>query len=323
MRAINSVILKRLYFIDNKFRKSRFVKTSMLADEYQVSEKTIYRDIEFLKSEFDAPIQYDIKEKSFYYTKPFKLSVFDFTVNELYNLAVIRELIKSFRSNPYATGQKTLFKKLAMSFGDEINGQIQNVKEKISFKFKPERKIDDKIFSILEKALFEEITVSIDYFSIDKNITGQRKIDPYHLRNYEGNWYLIGYNHDLKKVRVMAVNRIKKIKLTNQYFDVPETFNIRDYFKDSTGNRRSSKLYYVILEVKSVFVNQILETKIHPSQKIKQLENGNTQITLIVNELTEIKNLVLANAANVRIINPPELIELALKDSKTILKNHT
>ncbi|MEZ4689311.1 MAG: hypothetical protein R3A12_03675 [Ignavibacteria bacterium] len=38
-------------------------------------------------------------------TKPFRLNAFDFTITELYNLAVIRELIRSNKYNPYKTGQ--------------------------------------------------------------------------------------------------------------------------------------------------------------------------------------------------------------------------
>ncbi|MEZ4821797.1 MAG: WYL domain-containing protein [Ignavibacteria bacterium] len=195
MKAVNKVILSRLSFIDNSIQKNKYVKTAELAREYEVSEKTIYRDIQYMKDYFDAPIEYDSNRKSYHYTKPFRLNAFDFTITELYNLAVIRELIRSNKYNPYKTGQKSLFNKLFQSFGDEILNEVRKVKEKVSFNFKPVRKLDEKLFKAIEDALFNERTIKIEYFMVDKNESNKRTIDPYHLRNYEGDWYLIGYNH--------------------------------------------------------------------------------------------------------------------------------
>lgn len=319
---INSTILKRLAFIDKRFQGRNYVKTSSLANDYEVSEKTIYRDLELLKSEFDAPIEYDSNRKSFHYTKPFKLSSFDFTINELYNLAIIRELIKSSDSNPFKTGQKSLFNKIVLKFDDDIKKQIQTVSEKISFNFKPARKLNEKIFKVIERALLEERTVRIIYFNPEENSESERTVDPYHLRNYEGDWYLIGYNHLRQKVRIMAVNRIRKIILTNNYFDIPESFNVKEYFKDSFRKRRTSKLYEVKIEVYRKYISQLMESKIHSSQKIQKLRNGNIIIRITVNDLLEIKDWILTNSKKIKLNSPRILIDQILNDAQDIISKY-
>jgi len=320
MKNINSVMLKRISYLVRQFRTRKLVKASSVAKDYEVSEKTIYRDLELLKTEYAAPIEYDFKTKSYFYSKPFKLNAFDFTINELYNLAIIRELVKSSDSNPFKTGQKSIFNKLVMSFGDDIKNQIRTVSEKVSFKFKPVRKLDDKVFKAIEKALFEERTINIDYFMLDENRNNQRTIDPYHLKNFEGNWYLIGYNHSKNKIRIMAMNRIKKVTLSNKYFDIPEEFDIKKYFKDSFANRRTSKMYNVEIVIKQEFINQILESKIHPSQKLIELANGDMSVSLKVNELLEIKNWILSKGSKIFVQSPPELIKMITKEAASILK---
>ncbi|MCB0728334.1 MAG: WYL domain-containing protein [Ignavibacteriae bacterium] len=322
MKAVNKVILSRLSFIDNSIQKNKYVKTTELAREYEVSEKTIYRDIQYMKDYFDAPIEYDSNRKSYHYTKPFRLNAFDFTITELYNLAVIRELIRSNKYNPYKTGQKSLFNKLFQSFGDEILNEVRKVKEKVSFNFKPVRKLDEKLFKAIEDALFNERTIKIEYFMVDKNESNKRTIDPYHLRNYEGDWYLIGYNHEKKKVRIMAVNRILKVKKTDFDFDIPDTFKVKDYFKDSFRKRRTSKIYDINLEIKKQYAAQLLESEIHSSQKLKNLPNGNIRVTFKVNDLLEIKEWILTKEAKVIVKSPPELIKMVKKDAEAILKSY-
>lgn len=322
MKPLNKVMLNRLSFIDNCFQKNKYVNTSYLAKEYQVSTRTISRDIEYLKDNYDAPIEYDPAFKAYHYTKPFRLKSFDFSIGELYNLAVIRELIKSNKSNPFKSGQQSVYRKLLQSFGDDISDQMTSVKEKISFSFKPARKINEKVFRIIEEALFNERTIEIKYFMVDKNESNERTIDPYHLRNYEGDWYLIGYNHTKDQIRIMAVNRITNVRLTNKYFDAPETFNVKNYFKDSFRKRRSSEIFSIKLEIKKQFTAQMVESEIHSSQILKKLPDGIIQVEFKANDLLEIKEWVLTKEAKVIVKSPPELIQLIKKDAEAILKSY-
>ena len=118
----------------------------------------------------------------------------------------------------------------------------------------------------------------------------------------------------------MAMNRIKEVKLTNQFFTLPGNFNIKEYFKDSFGKRRTSKIHNVNLEIKQIYINQILEKEIHPSQKLKRLESGNMLVSIKVNELSEIKNWILSMGSKVIVKSPPELSEMVIKDVESVLK---
>lgn len=323
MNKINLNIFQKLSEIDKYFTNGKYVKSSILAKEFEKDIKTIYRYLDTMKVNFNAPIEYDFKRKAFHYTKAFTLKEFELSAAELYDLAVIFELVKSYDHNPYKPGQKSLFNKIRTAYGDEINDQITDVKEKISFKFSPVKKYDEKIFKIIENALFNESTIEINYIKTDPDNGVKRTIDPYHLRNFNGDWYLIGYEHNRKRVRVTAVNRIASVKLINKCFDIPADFDVKEYFKFSFGKRRSSKPIKIILEIKKEFVNIYKEREIHTSQKLKNLANGNMQVTLILNELTEIKDWLLKEGTRIRVTSPPELIRLITKDAEDILKQYT
>lgn len=319
MNKINLNIFQIISDIDRCFANGRYVKSSMLADKFEKETKTIYRYLDTMKEKYNAPIEYDFKRKAFHYTKTFQLKEFELSAAELYDLAVIFELVKSYDHNPYKTGQKSLLNKIRTTYGDEINNQILDVKEKISFRFNPVKKYDEKIFKKIENALLDERTIEINYIKTDRENAVKRTVDPYHLRNFNGDWYLIGYEHNRKKVRVSAVNRIATVKLTNRHFEIPGNFNVKEYFKFSFGKRRSSKPIKTELEIKKEFVNIYKEREIHSSQEIKILRNGNMRVNLLINDLTEIKEWLMKEGTRIQVISPPELIRMIRKDAEDML----
>ncbi|MBK7159507.1 MAG: HTH domain-containing protein [Ignavibacteria bacterium] len=77
MKKISLHVFDRLVKIDGCFAKGRYVKSSDLSRKCNVSDRTIYRDLEILKEVYNAPLEYDFKRKSFHYTKVFQLKTFD------------------------------------------------------------------------------------------------------------------------------------------------------------------------------------------------------------------------------------------------------
>jgi predicted DNA-binding transcriptional regulator YafY len=59
----------RLLFIDQKIRQGRYPNCSSLAQEWEVSRKTIQRDIEYMRYQLDAPLEYSAKHRGYMYTE--------------------------------------------------------------------------------------------------------------------------------------------------------------------------------------------------------------------------------------------------------------
>lgn len=322
MQNLNMVILKRLVFIDKKINQSKYVKTKSIAKDYEVSEKTIYRDLQLMKEEFNAPVRYDTKRKSYYYESKFSLNPFNFTQTELHALAVLREMLKRINSNPYKSFHKTLFEKLKLSFGNDILEQIDIVKNKISFRFNSTGRVEPEIFNRIENALFEERRIEVFYLKPGNKIPEKRFIDPYHLRNFEGNWYLVGFDHERKKVRMLNAGRIVKLNLTNHYFEVPDDFDIDKYFEYSFANRRTSEVHKVILEINDDKTEEILEKGINVPYKITGLKNGNKRVEFEVNEFKDLADWIIRHDKGIKVIKPAELIKLLKSRAAFIISTY-
>lgn len=85
--------------------------------------------------------------------------------------------------------------------------------------------IDNKVYSVIEKAFSQLKTIEIEYFNMESAEFSKRKLDVY----YKSRRYVIGYCHLRKEIRKFRTSRISSAKLTNNNFKIPEDFDKNKY----------------------------------------------------------------------------------------------
>jgi proteasome accessory factor C len=87
--------------------------------------------------------------------------------------------------------------------------------------------------SKIETAISRRKTIEFTYYTMERDDTAKRKVDPYHLVFRSGQFYLIGYSHERDAVRVFRLSRIQdKVGYATKAehdFSPPEDFDRRDY----------------------------------------------------------------------------------------------
>ena len=85
----------------------------------------------------------------------------------------------------------------------------------------------------IETAIFRQKTITFEYFTIERDETGARKVDPYHLLFRDGQFYLLGHSHERDAIRVFRLSRIQgKVAYATKAerdFRRPEDFDPRVY----------------------------------------------------------------------------------------------
>jgi proteasome accessory factor BC len=61
----------------------------------------------------------------------------------------------------------------------------------------------------VETAIFRNKTIVFDYYTMERDEVGSRRVDPYHLLFQGGQFYLLGYAHERKAIRVFRLSRIR------------------------------------------------------------------------------------------------------------------
>ncbi|MCW3039746.1 MAG: hypothetical protein JWM31_1651 [Solirubrobacterales bacterium] len=87
----------------------------------------------------------------------------------------------------------------------------------------------------VETAIFRGKTITFDYYTMQRDDTGARKVDPYHLLFQGGQFYLLGHSHERGALRVFRLSRMRgKVAYATKAehdFKRPDTsvFDPRDY----------------------------------------------------------------------------------------------
>jgi proteasome accessory factor BC len=85
----------------------------------------------------------------------------------------------------------------------------------------------------VETAIFRNKTIVFDYYTMERDEVSTRRVDPYHLLFQGGQFYLLGYAHERKEIRVFRLSRIRgKVSYATKAehdFHRPEDFDPRAY----------------------------------------------------------------------------------------------
>src|SRR5476649_1651612 len=85
----------------------------------------------------------------------------------------------------------------------------------------------------VETAIFRNKTITFDYYTMERDEVGARRVDPYHLLFQGGQFYLLGHSHERKAIRVFRLSRIRgKVSYATKAehdFRRPADFDPRSY----------------------------------------------------------------------------------------------
>jgi predicted DNA-binding transcriptional regulator YafY len=197
----------RLLLILNLLRSRRNLKASNLAKECEVSERTIFRDIQAL-SEARVPIYFDYGYKLL--TDAF-LPPLNFTVDELLTLYIglNSEPIRSVEC--LRKSAKQALAKLESLIPEKIRADYKKAKGCITVQpaKKPSREGVTLIFELLKQAIWSEKKIKLGYVSAQSS--KHIELVPKTLLLRKENWYLAGLIR--RKIRYFRLDMIKNVSL--------------------------------------------------------------------------------------------------------------
>ena len=173
-------------------------------------------------------------------------------------------------------------------------------------------KADLKIFGKLAEALLQRQEIGFHYRKLGAEAAEARRIQPYHLGEVDGCWYVIGMDLDRGALRTFALPRLTRLKIGKTQFELPEDFDGTSYLRHSFGvwtGADDEELHIVRVELKDYAARMAQERRWHPTQELKVLNNAGTRVELCfhVSRLEEMVRWVLSWGSKAKVLGPPEL----------------
>lgn len=217
------------------------------------------------------------KKKRWRFVKGTMNSLITFTADDFANLEYLKGL--SNDENKQKELDELISKIKALTPQKNARGletDIEAILESEGFAVRqyPRIKTDGKTMELLRNALlsFKKIRFSYKKGEIIKTVT----LNPYGIIISE-KYYLLGYNGCVNDLRLYKVDKISDLTLLDEYFEKDENFSLTEYCNNSFGIYQETPID-ITLEFDKMVKDDVLNYHFHPTQKMKELENGNIQV---------------------------------------------
>jgi len=317
---------RRLLFIDKKLREGTFPNCVNLAREWEVSEKTIQRDLDYLRNELAAPIAYDPLRHGYCYTEPsYALPAISVSESDLFSICVVRTLLSQYRNTPLYEKLSSVLHKIAESLPDQTKVNPSWMTDRILVFPEPVTQVRSSVWDTLAKAIRDNHRVALRHAAPAPAAapSEERTVDPYYLVSYKGEWYLSAYCHQRQAIRTFGVSRISEVRQLDNTFTLPADMTPLKMFGDRFGIIWKPAFQNVRIRFSPVLAPYIRERQWHPAQRIRESKDGGLVLEFKTNHLNEVKDWVLSWGAGAEILAPPLLVEKITQDLKAALKNYT
>ncbi len=309
--------------IHQSLQSGKFPNATTLARELEVSTKSIHRDIEFMRDRLNLPIEYDAAHFGYNYIgEVSSFPTMQITEGELFALVVAEKALQQYRGTSFEKPLLSAIKKMEQALPDTISLNLADIEQTISFRTRAEQILDLKIFDVLAKAAARREQIELAYRKPGQTKPEARIVDPYHLANINGEWYLFAYDHARKDIRTFAPARIKSVKPTGKTFERPQKFSLEKRLRDSFGVHSGQGEHEVVIRFNPRAADYVREKKWHESQQLRELKNGGVELRLKLSSLMEIERWALSWGGDAKVLKPRELAEAVRQSAKRILQSN-
>jgi proteasome accessory factor B len=299
----------------------KFPNATALAGELEVSTKSIHRDLEFMRDRLQLPLAWDQARFGYYYTEEVShFPTLQITEGELLALVIAEKALQQYRGTSFEKPLVSAIRKMEQSLPDTISVSLAEVEKTISFRTRAEPVLNLKVFDVLARATAARAQLELIYRKAGQPRGEQRVVDPYHLANINGEWFLFAYDHLRKDIRTFVPARIQALKRTGKTFDPPQRFSLERRLRDSFGVRSGQGAHDVVIRFTPHVADYIREKKWHQSQKLRELKGGGVELGFALSSLEEIERWILGWGGHAVVIKPPELAASLRQAAQRILR---
>ena len=216
-------------------RQRPCTKQSLLDKLEGIDERTLRRLLELMRDDLHAPIEYDRALQTYKYTNlTFVVPNVQLDEDEMHALATAVQAIRPVMPPSLSKRLDKLLAKLLDALPESQREDVRRAQGRVEFVPAPVLSKGAQWFEPLHQAIVGRHSVDMTYYVQTKEQETQRRFDPYYLRNYQGAWYVAGYDHLTRHWPILKLARIRALSVCDDFYDV-RPFSAAEYFKNSLG----------------------------------------------------------------------------------------
>jgi len=271
--------LERMQRLHDLLMNEKPVNCQQLGREFEVSYKTIQRDLDFMRDRLNLPIAYDATRYTFRYTETVEaFPLLQVSEGEILALFVAQKVLAQYRGTPFEKTLASAFQKLTGALKEEVSFNLGEWGADYSFRVTGASAADVETFRLLAKAIVQRQEVSFSYRS-------------------------------LRASTPETLARIRVPKPSGRTFDRPRNFSAAKELKSGFGVFGGTGRHSVRIRFDAFAARLVRERDWHPSQKIRELRSGEIELEMTLGALEEIERWILSWGEHAKVLGPKTLAD--------------
>jgi predicted DNA-binding transcriptional regulator YafY len=302
--------IKRLEILDELLSRRRFTLDELLSHlnsrisdgTETINKRTLFRDINYLMEEKNAPIHRPGKwDNCYYYTEKFSLKTLPLDEEDVSYLKKAVEILKQVDDFKMLEEIDAIVHKLEnrMYTVDPVVPAVQFERHTAS--------AGQEYFDDLYDAIVSKSPLNIGYQPYLQHHALSRLVHPYLLKEYRNRWFLLGREGGEKRVSVFALDRIRSIRNADAPFVENDLFELETYFNHLIGVSvpYGSTPEKIQIKVFKALAPYIKSKPIHHNQVlVNEYKDGSLRIELDLIINYEFKSTLLSYGAGLQVMGP-------------------
>lgn len=283
-----------------------------IAEEANVTRRTVYRDLDAIR-DAGYPLVSDRESDGrtlYRFMTGFKkLPPITFSLEELMTLYLCRGQLSFLQGTPFQDDLEAIFGRLRSSLPPRSVAHLERIASAAAPRFQGVRDYQGKkqLLTDLRKGLLYQYRCRLTYTPPHRE-AADYEFDPYTLLFFNNSLYLGGYAHNRKALRLFLVDRVDRVELLDDRFEVPEEYRADDLTGSAFGLIEGETF-----ELKVRFgldvAHLVRERLWHPSQSIEEQQDGSLILSMQASGEKEILSWLYSYLPCVQVLEPPALKE--------------
>lgn len=313
--------LRRLMWALARLRSGRPLKATDVAREFEVTVRTAYRDLDFLRDEWRVPLEFDRAMASYRLTEPTTvLPLVSLSQGELVALYFAEKVLAQYRGTPFEPDLASAFRKIQELLPEEVKVSPSSLDDILTLDPGPLHTPDAEVFRTLLAAQRLRRRVLVRYRSLSSDRVSQRRLHPYHLFNHRGDWYVAAWDEARRAVRIFAIHRFRRATLSTEPYELPPGFRFDDYMRDAFAIQKGGTPVQVSIRFAPRQARWIRERRWHETARVQEGLDGGLVLHLRIAETSEIRRWVMQFGSEVEVLAPPSLRRAVARDLAAALR---
>jgi predicted DNA-binding transcriptional regulator YafY len=227
--------LSRLISILTLLKSKRLLTATELSEKYDVSIRTIYRDIRKLE-EAGIPI-YTIEGRGYSLMDNYTVAPVQFSEKQANALITAQHIISQSKDASFVNDFNDALTKIKSVFKSSVQEKSEILHDKIQvFNWTYEEFSSDAL-SEIQLAITNFNFVEINYQKANDTSVSFRKIEPCAMYSTNHKWILIAWCHLRNEMRAFRIDRIKHFKILEEKFE-DRNFTFQNHFSSDPYNHK-------------------------------------------------------------------------------------